>query len=120
MSDKAPFIPEVSLNDLQEIVGDDPEVLKDVIDSFLQDAPKLLKSIQEGTKAKDVKLVERSAHTLKSSSRLFQAENFAVQCQELEELARNADWETIAVEMSQLGQNFRLVAQLLVAELNKL
>lgn len=120
MSDKTSFIPEISLNDLMEIVGDDVEALQDIIGSFLHDSPKLLRLLQEGLSSKDGHLIERNAHTLKSSSRLFQAENFALQCQVIEGLARQSDWEAIAVNIAQLEENFQLLAQVLKTELDKL
>ena len=120
MSEEIPFIPEISLDNLIEIVGDEPEVLKDVLESFLEDAPNLLLSVQEGVLSRDEKLVERSAHTLKSSSRLFQAEEFASQCESLEGSARVSDWTAIAEKTPKLRRNFALLEQLLRSELNKL
>ena len=120
MLDETPFVPEIALDDLMEIIGDDPESLKDIIESFLEDSPKLLDSIDEGVATKDETLVERSSHTLKSNSRLFQAENFALQCQDIEKDAQESDWDVIAEKAQKLRQNFALLTQLLASELNKL
>ena len=111
---------EISLNGLIELIGDDPDVLRDVIDTFLEDSPKLLETLKAGVDSQDLETVERNAHTLKSSSRLFRAETFATQCQTVEAYAKKSNWSGITAEVPKLCQNFEVIAQTLRAELNKL
>ncbi|AFY40527.1 Hpt domain protein [[Leptolyngbya] sp. PCC 7376] len=120
MSDDSLSVSAISLDDLTSIVGDDPDVLRDVVNAFLEDSPKLLDGMKEAFDAKDLEVLERNAHTLKSSSRLFRAEQFATQCQTIEACAKNSDWPVITEEMPKLCQNFEVIAQALEAELNKL
>ncbi|MGB2925055.1 MAG: Hpt domain-containing protein [Limnothrix sp.] len=111
MSDNLSLAAEVSLNDLKNMLGDDPEMLIDIVTSFLEDAPKLMQAIQEGFDAQNVELLERSAHTIKSSSRLFCAEQFAVQCQNIEDSAKTEKWDQIKPMVSKLQSNYLIIAQ---------
>lgn len=120
MSDDSLLATEINLDGLREIVGDDTEVLKDVLESFLEDSPKLLKEMQQDLLSQDLEGVERHAHTLKSSSRLFGAETFARQCQALENVAKQADVSAVTTQVPKLCQNFQMVARVLKAKLDQL
>lgn len=120
MSNDSLLAMEINLDALRDIVGDDVETLKDVLESFLEDSPKLLKGMEQGLISQDLEEIERNAHTLKSSSRLFGAEAFAQQCQVLEDDANQANLSAVTVQVPKLCQNFQVVAQVLKAELDQL
>ncbi|OKH18289.1 Hpt domain-containing protein [[Limnothrix rosea] IAM M-220] len=120
MFDDSRLAAEISLDDLMEIVSDDVEVLKDVLKSFLEDAPKLLQEMQNGLLSQDLETIERNAHTLKSNSRLFRAKIFAEQCQALEDNARQSNWSSVTVQVPKLCQNFQVIARVLTAKLEQL
>jgi HPt (histidine-containing phosphotransfer) domain-containing protein len=120
MTENSLLASEVTLEDLIEMVGDDAEMIKEVADSFLDDAPRLLQAIQEGLTTKNAELVERSAHTIKSSSRIFRAEQFARQCQTLEDLARADDWSAIESTSCQLFEDYQVIADALNLKLSQL
>ncbi len=120
MSNDSLLANEICLDDLREIVGDDAEVLRDVLESFLEDSPKLLKAMEQDLASKDLEGIERNAHTLKSSSRLFRAEIFAQQCQALENNAKQGNMAAVVTQVPELCQNFQVVAQVLAAKLEQL
>lgn len=119
MSPESSIAAEISLEDLIEMVGDETEVLHELINSFLDDSPKILQAIQAGISTQDAELVERSAHTLKSSSRLFRAEQFAMQCQVIEDTARQHHLEQLKPLFIQLQSDYEVITQVLVSKLQQ-
>jgi HPt (histidine-containing phosphotransfer) domain-containing protein len=82
--------------DLRELGGaDDPGLLSELIDLFLNDAPARLRDVENGLASGEIKLVERAAHTLKSSSANIGALNLSAICKRIEELARNQEKDAI-------------------------
>ncbi|HEY9596195.1 MAG TPA: response regulator, partial [Cyanophyceae cyanobacterium] len=86
---------------LREMVNQD-EVVVRVIDSYLEDAPKLLQSMAEAVTQKDSSLFVRMAHTLKSSSATLGAAYLAQLCQELETSAAKNSLEVAAARVQQV------------------
>jgi len=83
---------------LQEMIDKD-EVLVKVIDSFLEEAPKLLQAMRlalSGTlhtaavAEGEAAVMERAAHTLKSTSAMLGATRLSLFCYELEEISLGA------------------------------
>ncbi|MBK8980455.1 MAG: Hpt domain-containing protein [Planctomycetes bacterium] len=64
--------PAIDMDIVQELLDisgeDDPELLVDLIDMFLEDGPLKVQTILEGLAAGDLDAVERAAHALKSSA----------------------------------------------------
>ena len=73
---------------LMELIGDDPEMVRDIVGAILEDAPERLAEIASGLADGDARLVRRAAHTLKANGLTFGALAFAEACRELEEAAR--------------------------------
>jgi HPt (histidine-containing phosphotransfer) domain-containing protein len=77
------------LKELRDLGGeDDPGLLSELIDIFLQDAPQRMSEISNGLKSGDLKIVERAAHTLKSSSANIGALGLSSICRQMEQIAR--------------------------------
>jgi HPt (histidine-containing phosphotransfer) domain-containing protein len=82
--------------ELRELGGEeDPGLLTELIGMFLADAPARVHDIESGLASGDLKLVERAAHTLKSSSANVGAKKLSAVCKRIEEFARNR--ETAAI-----------------------
>jgi two-component system, sensor histidine kinase and response regulator len=81
---------------LRDLGGDDePELLSELIDIFLEDAPQRMKDITEGLAGGDLGRVERGAHTLKSSSANIGALGLSDLCRRIVECARTNHPETL-------------------------
>ncbi|MEM7515384.1 MAG: Hpt domain-containing protein [Planctomycetota bacterium] len=77
---------------LRELGGDDdPGLVVELIDLFLADAPSRIEEIQTGLRTGDFELLERAAHTLKSSSANLGARELSQICLELEDMGRKAE-----------------------------
>jgi len=73
---------------LKELIGDDPEIIRDMVDAFVEDVPDRLAEMTRGLDDGDAELVRRAAHTLKGNCLTFGALAFADACRELEETAK--------------------------------
>jgi two-component system, sensor histidine kinase and response regulator len=73
------------------MVGEDRELVRDIVDAFLEDAPARLAEISSGLENGDAALVRRAAHTLKANGLTFGALAFAEACRRLEEAAKGDD-----------------------------
>ena len=79
---------------LKELGGDDePDLVIELIGLFLQDAPLRMKEIESSLQSGDIALLERAAHTLKSSSANIGAARLSASCKSMEELARRKSVE---------------------------
>ncbi len=105
-----------AIRSLSELVGDDPDVLADLVDAFLEEAPVRLDELRAGIAQQDATLTERAAHTLKSNGYTFGAGRLGELCQELETAARDgrledaeplaglvaAEWESVRPAVAEL------------------
>jgi CheY-like chemotaxis protein len=82
----------IDMNVLQafrEMVGSDADsVLAEMIDCYLEDAPKLMDAIASAIAQADAMQLRQAAHTLKSSSMTLGATTLANLCRKLEEMSR--------------------------------
>ncbi|MFT7667562.1 MAG: HPt (histidine-containing phosphotransfer) domain-containing protein [Planctomycetota bacterium] len=77
---------------LRELGGeDDPGLVLELIEMFLDDAPNHLDDMMMSMKSSNAELMQRSVHTLKSSSANMGAIRLPQICNEMEQLAQNAD-----------------------------
>ena len=65
--------------------------VKDLIDTFIEDAPNQITMLKESDISGDSTTLERAAHTLKSSGMTFGVGQFSALTAELEEKARRGD-----------------------------
>jgi HPt (histidine-containing phosphotransfer) domain-containing protein len=90
---------------LRELGGEeDPGLLVELIDLYLADAPQRMSEIRQALSTCDWKLLERAAHTLKSSSANIGALELSSICKELEAKARACDEQVCAALCERSGQ----------------
>lgn len=80
-----------ALRALNELVGDDPAMMADLVDAFLDEAPIRLEELRTGLRQGDLVLAGRAAHTLKSNGYTFGAQALGDLCQVIESAAREGD-----------------------------
>jgi len=87
-----PVLDTAVIEGLRELGGDDdPGLVLELIEMFLDDAPSRLSEMMQGLEAGDLELMTRSAHTLKSSAANMGAMLLSSICKELEAAARAQD-----------------------------
>lgn len=79
---------DAALADLEETVGD-PEFVAELIGDFLDGLPAQLDVLRAAQSTRDLELLHRAAHTLKSNAATFGAKRFEVACRALENAARD-------------------------------
>ncbi len=114
----------IAFQGLREMVNNN-EVLVKVMDSYLEETPKLLqtmrnalsRSLNAGTVAqKDAAALNSAAHSLKSTSATFGATNLAQLCKELEASAGTSTLEATAAMVSQVETEYEKVKTALLQE----
>lgn len=70
---------------------DEPDLVLELIDLFLEDADVRILALEQATKAQEWDRVVKIAHTLKGASATIGAQPFSVACREVEIEAREGD-----------------------------
>jgi HPt (histidine-containing phosphotransfer) domain-containing protein len=101
------------LIELRESVGGDQEFVAELIDEFMEDAPRQLRTLREAATAGDADAARRAAHTLKSNARTFGAGELALSCQEAEAAALKGDLGAVRPRVDAIGEELdRVLAEL--------
>lgn len=88
-ANEEPLLDAEVLRGLKDLGGDDdPGLFLELIDMFLQDAPQRMDEIHRGLAERDMRLLERAAHTLKSASANVGAMSLSSVCRRMEESVR--------------------------------
>jgi CheY-like chemotaxis protein len=108
------------LNDLRELAApDNPNFLKQLVDSFLADSTDLLSNLRQAIDQQDAKEAFRAAHTLKSSSAMYGAHRLADLSKQLEKAMRGADFANSQAQYQAVEAEYQRVKQALIAEADK-
>jgi HPt (histidine-containing phosphotransfer) domain-containing protein len=81
-----PVIDQTTFAELKQMSG--LEFLNELIDTFLDDAPRMMQDLKSALEAKDADSFRRAAHSMKSNASTFGAGRLAELAQELESLGR--------------------------------
>jgi len=103
----------VALKNLQEVLGGEFKFLAELMDSFLEDAPKLLAEMEQYLESGDAVGVRRIAHSLKSNGSDFGAKEFAWLCKELEVSSKEGSLEGAADLVAKIRAEYAGVATVL-------
>lgn len=98
------------LDELERSVGDDREFLRELVETYLDDAPVLIATLRDGITAKQVEPTNRAAHTLKSNSASLGALGLSAMARELETLTSVATTEADDLSAPEIGALVDLIA----------
>jgi HPt (histidine-containing phosphotransfer) domain-containing protein len=117
-----PAISETEFQALIEMVGSDmPEVVIDLLDTYLDESAGLVVAIREGSHSGDLNSMLRPSHSLKSSSASIGAMRLSKLCADLEAYLRgNLAELDIPRQVEQIESEFGRVQAALVVEKAKL
>ncbi|MDX2254728.1 MAG: PAS domain S-box protein [Pseudanabaenaceae cyanobacterium bins.39] len=85
-----------------EIGGDDHSFLTELIDSYLENSQSLIQGLRESYTNRDYGAMQRTAHTLKSSSSVIGAEELSNFCRDLETNLRNQKYEDLDSKINKI------------------
>jgi signal transduction histidine kinase/HPt (histidine-containing phosphotransfer) domain-containing protein len=87
----------------------DTDLLREIVDLFLEECPRLLDEAEDGLVFGDLKRVERAAHSLKGSASNFYARRLVELALRLETSARSGDSHQAAETLELLGGELQRV-----------
>lgn len=90
-----------ALDQLLETIGGDREAFRDLVQSFLDEGPELVKRLQRAAAANEADGLRRAAHTLKGSAVDFGAVALARLCREIEALGRAGEVAAAAAKVEE-------------------
>ncbi len=102
-----------------EAVQGDQGLLRELIEIFLDDGPKLMSQAREAQAEGDAAVLQRAAHTLKGSVRLFGATQAFDLCFELESLAKRSELQQAAAAIARLEEELERLVESLNQYLNQ-
>jgi signal transduction histidine kinase/DNA-binding NarL/FixJ family response regulator len=105
------------LQSFRSMVGDTAElILGEMIDCYLEEAPKLLQAIAAAVAQGDMIALRQAAHTLKSSSATLGATTLSRLCKELEATSRTGNTEAKLDQVPQIEAEYERVKAALQEE----
>lgn len=103
----------IDWNHALKAVEGDRQVQGELVATFLQEGPQLLKDMEQGIQTGDAPVVGRTAHTLKSNLKLFGAAPAAEIAKQIECLGGQAQWEGMELLLADLRVQMRqIIAEL--------
>lgn len=93
---------EAALRSLLAMVGDDPEFVDELVDSFLEDSPQQIAALRAAASSGDADSLVRPAHTLKGSSASLGARGVESFSRAIEERGRAGTVDGVAELLAEL------------------
>ena len=102
----AQVLDSAALENLLAVVGGEFDYLVELIDSFLEEAPRLLAELNQAVEDGDAAGVRRAAHSLKSNGADFGASTFFNLCKELEMMGKSGVLDHAADLSAQIAAEY--------------
>ena len=96
-----------TFNSLKEI--GDADFIRELIDTFLDDAPHMLDDLSRALSDNNAELFRRTAHSLKSNGNTFGALSFAELAKELEFMGRDNQLDKVGDKFNKLFDEYAKV-----------
>lgn len=104
-----------ALENLREMAGGDVAFLAELLNTFTEDAQRMLADMRQALEDGDAVLLRRAAHSFKSNSAEFGATTLSALCLKLEMLARDGALEGAAELVTQVEAEYGRVEPVLQA-----
>lgn len=95
------------------IAGTDKSFVLELIDTFLDDAPKMLDDLRSSLAEKNAEAFRRAAHSLKSNSASFGAMQLSAQSKELEMIGKAGNFAEVGSKLTVIAAEFDRVKEAL-------
>jgi len=99
----------VDLSRLEEIAGDDPEFIEELLDTFVTSTAELMEPLRAGVLAGDVDAIRRESHRLKGSSANVGAGGLQARSYALEALGQSGLVDGAAELLAEIEAEFARV-----------
>ena len=111
-------IPDIDLRHALDAVEGDEDLLRSVVQVFLEEYPKLIVELDQAIRDKDVTVATRAAHTIKGATRIFEYEPVTELSKTLEQHGREAEFEAAEKLFPKLQAECERLSRRLKAFLN--
>jgi len=101
-----------------EQLGDDEDLLREIIEAFINDAPNQIITITNAIQNKDGDTLMRNAHTLKSTSAMLYAHSVSQIAKQMEEAGKLNNFTISSTLLIKLNEAFQLLMNELKTELS--
>jgi len=98
-----------TFEELKQMSGAD--FIDELVDTFLEDAPKLIEEMRSSLQTRDTETFRRAAHSFKSNSATFGAIRLSAMAKEMELLARDDKLDEAGDRLASLESSFEVVAE---------
>jgi HPt (histidine-containing phosphotransfer) domain-containing protein len=105
-----------ALENLRDVLDGDPDLLNELIDLFLNDAPALMQTLHEAVERRDAESLTQTAHSLKGSASNLGARGMAAVCANLERRGRAGFLNGAESACRTLKKEFEVVRDALFVE----
>jgi HPt (histidine-containing phosphotransfer) domain-containing protein len=105
-----------ALENLRDVLDGDPDLLNELIDLFLSDAPALMQSLYDAVARRDAESLTQTAHSLKGSASNLGARGMAAVCANLERRGRAGSLSGAESACRILKKEFEVVREALYVE----
>ena len=105
-------INQATFTELKQVSGDD--VINELIDTFLEDAPKMIEEIRSALASGNVETFRRAAHSMKSNAATFGAVELSALAKELEMLGKENKLHETGDRLRALEESFASVREALL------
>lgn len=96
---------------LRSSLGDDKELIREVLDLFLDTAPDLVDSLKKASDQGALEEVKSSAHSLKGSAGNIGAEALRASMKAVEEACRKSDPNSVRNSVAEALKQYRLLTE---------
>jgi HPt (histidine-containing phosphotransfer) domain-containing protein len=96
-----------TFDELKQMSGD--EFINELIDTFLEDAPKMIAELEAAFSANDADVFRRAAHSMKSNAATFGASELAALAKELEMLGKEKRLAETGDRLKHLAEAYEAV-----------
>jgi len=104
-----PVIDEKTFAELKQMSG--AEFINELIDTFLEDSPKLIEEMESALKVNNVDSFRRAAHSLKSNAATFGANELFALAKELEMLGKENKLTETGDRLKALQESYESVRE---------
>ena len=95
-----------SLDQLSELIGGDKETLHELISTFLEEGTEIVASMNASLANKDLDVLRRGAHSMKSSAQDFGAKTLSEMNASLESQCKNEWPDNAAAQLEDISKQF--------------
>jgi CheY-like chemotaxis protein/HPt (histidine-containing phosphotransfer) domain-containing protein len=99
----------INLTELRQTVNQDQAFIAEISQEFLSSVPAQLELLQQGLRANDCSIIERTAHSLKAVAGIFGARNASKLAADLEHMAERSDLSKAEQALSALDKEMNRV-----------